>query len=51
MPNLTTVNDAAVFDATRATARPWRQLAVCAASATALLFALAYLYVLIAHLS
>ena len=50
MANLSAVNDTAVYDAIRATARPWSQVLVCAVSATALLWALAYLYVLATHL-
>ena len=40
----------ALYEATRATARPWWQVPVSAASAIALLWALAYLYVLVTHL-
>ena len=42
MANLSRVNDMALYEATRATARPWWQVPVSAASAIALLWALAY---------
>jgi hypothetical protein len=50
MANLSGVNDTAVYDAIRATARPWWKVPVSAVSATAFLWALAYLYVLATHL-
>ena len=49
MANLSSVNDRALIEATRASARPWWHLPVTAVSATALLWALAYLYALITH--